>query len=112
MRRASAAAMQNRVGLAACRAALKRRHVGSLGRVDHLFGADRADAPTLQAEWTANVSAAAVKAAGKRPVLWQPTTQGPGDPAWDGVFTARNTPIAASSLVCCSLPMSTVFTAY
>ena len=24
--------------------------------------------------------------AGKRPVLWQPTTQGPGDPAWDGVL--------------------------
>lgn len=30
----------------------------------------------LQAEWTANVSCAAVKSAGKRPVLWQPTTQG------------------------------------
>jgi len=40
----------------------------------------------LQAEWTANVSAAAVVAAGKIPVLWQPTTEGPGSPAWDGVL--------------------------
>lgn len=40
----------------------------------------------LQAEWTANVSCAAVAAAGKRPVLWQPTTMGPGDPAWDGAL--------------------------
>ena len=32
------------------------------------------------------VSAAAVVEAGKRPVLWQPTTQGPGDPAWDGAM--------------------------
>ncbi len=37
----------------------------------------------LQAEWTANVSAAAVVDAGKVPVLWQPTTKGFGDPAWD-----------------------------
>ena len=42
----------------------------------------------LQAEWTANVSAAAVVRAGKRPVLWQPTVQGPGDPAWDGALPA------------------------
>ena len=32
------------------------------------------------------VSAAAVVEAGKRPVLWQPTTEGPGDPAWDSAF--------------------------
>ena len=44
----------------------------------------------LQAEWTANVSAAAAVSAGKRPVLWQPTTQGPGDPAWDGVLPASS----------------------
>jgi len=37
----------------------------------------------LQAEWTANVSAAAVVNAGKIPVLWQPTAEGPGDAAWD-----------------------------
>ena len=29
-----------------------------------------------------------LQAAGKRPVLWQPTTEGPGDPAWDGVLPA------------------------
>jgi hexosaminidase len=40
----------------------------------------------LQAEWTANVSAAAVVAKGKIPVLWQPTTQGFGDPAWDNAL--------------------------
>jgi len=40
----------------------------------------------LQAEWTANVSTAAVLKAGKIPVLWQPTVQGPGDPAWDNVL--------------------------
>ena len=39
-------------------------------------------------EWTANVSSAAAVAAGKRPVLWQPTTKGPGDPAWDNVLPA------------------------
>ena len=44
----------------------------------------------LQAEWTANVSCAAVVAAGKRPVLWQPTTKGPGDPAWDGKLPASS----------------------
>ena len=36
-----------------------------------------------QAEWTANVSTAAAAAAGKIPVVWQPTTKGPGDPVWD-----------------------------
>lgn len=40
----------------------------------------------LQAEWTANVSAAAVVSSGKAPVLWQPTAQGPGDPAWDNAL--------------------------
>jgi len=43
----------------------------------------------LQAEWTANVSAAAVVAAGKVPVVWQPTTKGPGDPAWDEALPAN-----------------------
>lgn len=40
----------------------------------------------LQAEWTANVSAAAVVKSGKIPVLWQPTTKGPGDPVWDNAL--------------------------
>ena len=40
----------------------------------------------LQAEWTANVSARAATAAGKASVLWQPTSHGPGDAAWDGVL--------------------------
>jgi hypothetical protein len=42
----------------------------------------------LQAEWTANVSAAAVVATGKTPTLWQPTAEGPGDPAWDDALPA------------------------
>mgnify|MGYP000468495280 FL=1 len=42
----------------------------------------------LQAEWTANVSASAVVKNGKVPVLWQPTAQGPGDPAWDDALPA------------------------
>ena len=37
----------------------------------------------MQAEWTANVSAAAATRAGLKPVLWQPTSKGPGDAAWD-----------------------------
>jgi len=40
----------------------------------------------LQAEWTANVSAAAVTEAGKTAVLWQPTAEGPGDAAWDNAL--------------------------
>ena len=42
----------------------------------------------LQAEWTANVSTAAAVAAGKVPVVWQPTAEGPGDPAWDNALPA------------------------
>ena len=38
----------------------------------------------LQAEWTANVTGKAIIDAKKKVVLWQPTTLGPGDPAWDG----------------------------
>ena len=40
----------------------------------------------LQAEWTANVTAAAAVRVGKTPVVWQPTAAGPGDPAWDGAL--------------------------
>ena len=34
----------------------------------------------LQAEWTVNVTCASVIAAGKTPILWQPSALGPGDP--------------------------------
>lgn len=37
----------------------------------------------LQAEWTRDVSAAAVVKAGKTPVMWQATPSGPADPAWN-----------------------------
>ena len=40
----------------------------------------------MQAEWTANVSAAAATRAGLKPVLWQPTSKGPGDAAWDNAL--------------------------
>lgn len=44
----------------------------------------------LQAEWTANVSAAAVVSKNKIPVLWQPTTKGYGDPVWDNALPSNS----------------------
>jgi len=44
----------------------------------------------LQAEWTANVTAAAVTLKKKIPVLWQPTTKGYGDPVWDNALPSES----------------------
>ena len=52
----------------------------------------------LQVDWTRNVTAAAATAAGKVPIVWQSTPDGPADPAW-APSTAR-------------LPNETIFMAW